>query len=84
MIDEYPLPNSKGMALEKLMTRGWLSTVNQEISSKWGALRKGGQMYSSECKPPDVAYDALSRKGAPMHYREILEVEEDILLVEPC
>ena len=30
-------------------------------------------MPSAERKPPDMAHDVLSRKGVPMHYREILE-----------
>lgn len=30
-------------------------------------------MPSIERKPPDVAYDVLSREGKPMHYRMILD-----------
>ena len=73
LIDEHSMVHSKRMALENLMAQGRVETINQQISSKWEALRKGEQMPSNERKPPDVAYDILSRKGVPMHYREILE-----------
>ena len=73
LIDEHATVHGKRMALENLMAQGRVDTMNQEIASTWETLRKGEQMSSTERKPPDVAYDVLSRKGAPMHYREILE-----------
>ena len=73
LIDEHATVHGKRMALENLMAQGRVETINQEIASKWEALRKEEQMPSTERKPPDVACDVLSRKGVPMHYREILE-----------
>lgn len=73
LVDEHGAVHGKRMALENLIAQGRLPTINQELSSEWEALRKGAQMPSTERKPPDVANDVLSRKGAPMHYREILE-----------
>ena len=73
LIDEHATVHGKRMALENLMAQGRVDTMNQESASTWETLRKGEQMSSTERKPPDVAYDVLSRKGAPMHYREILE-----------
>ena len=73
LIDEHATVHGKRMALENLMAQGRVETINQEVASKWEALRKGEQMPSIERKPPDVAYDVLARKGVPMHYREILE-----------
>jgi len=73
LIDEHAMVHGKRMALENLMAQGRVETINQEVASKWEALRKGEQMPSTERKPPDVAYDVLARKGVPMHYREILE-----------
>lgn len=73
LIDEHATVHGKRLALENLMAQGRAETINQEIASKWEALRKGEHMPSTERKPPDVAYDALSRKGGPMHYRQILE-----------
>jgi hypothetical protein len=72
LIDEHAAVHGKRMALENLMVQGRLE-INQEIASKWEELRKGKQMPSTERKPSDVAYDVLSRKGVPMHYRAILE-----------
>jgi hypothetical protein len=73
LIDEHAAVHGKRMALENLMAQGRLPAISQELSSEWEALRKGAQMPSAERKPPDVACDVLSRKGVPMHYKEILE-----------
>lgn len=73
LIDEHAAVHGKRMALENLMAQGRLPAISQEISAEWEALRTGAQMPSTERKPPDVACDVLSRKGVPMHYREILE-----------
>jgi len=73
LVDEHAAVHGKRMALENLMAQGQSPAINQEISSEWEALRKGAQMPSTERKPPDVACDVLSRKGVPMHYKEILE-----------
>lgn len=73
LIDEHAAVHGKRMALENLMAQGRLPTMNQEISSEWEALRKVQQMPATERKPPNIAYDVLSRKGVPMHYREILQ-----------
>lgn len=73
LLHEHAMVHGKRMALENLIAQGQLPTISQEIASKWEALRKEEQMPSMERKPPDVAYDVLSRKGVPMHYREILE-----------
>ena len=73
LIDEHAAVHGKRMALENLMAQGRLPAMNQEIASKWEALRKGEQMPFAERKAPDVAFDVLSRKGVPMHYRAILE-----------
>lgn len=73
LIDEHATVHGKRMALENLMAQGRLPTINQEIASELETLRKGERMPSTERKPPDVACDVLSRKGVPMHYREILE-----------
>jgi hypothetical protein len=73
LLDEHAVVHGKRMALENLMAQGQLPTIGQEIASEWEALRKEEQMPSTERKPPDVAHDVLSRKGIPMHYREILE-----------
>ncbi len=73
LIDEHAAVHGKRMALENLMAQGRLPATNQEIASKWEALRKGEQMPFAERKAPDVAFDVLSRKGVPMHYRAILE-----------
>jgi len=72
LIDEHAAVHGKRMALENLMAQGRLPAISQEISAEWEALRTGAQMPSTERKPPDVAYDVLSRKGNPMHYRMIL------------
>ena len=74
LIDEHAVVHSKRMALENLMTQGRVvATISQEIASKLEELRKLQQMPSTSRNPPDVAYDVLSRRGVPMHYREILE-----------
>ena len=73
LVDEHAAVHGKRMALENLIAQGQLPTIHQEISSRWEALRKGAEMPSIERKPPDVACDVLSRKGVPMHYREILQ-----------
>ena len=73
LIDEHATVHGKRMALENLMAQGRLPTMNQELSSEWEAFRKVEQMPATERKPPDVAHDVLSRKGVPMHYREILQ-----------
>lgn len=73
LLDEHAVVHGKRMALENLIAQGQLPTIGQEIASKWEALRKEEQMPSAERKPPDVAYDVLSRKGIPIHYRELLE-----------
>ena len=73
LVDEHAAVHGKRMALENLMAQGRLPAISQELSSEWETLRKGAQMSSTERKPPDVACDVLSRKGVPMHYREILE-----------
>jgi hypothetical protein len=73
LIDEHAAVHGKRMALENLMAQGQLPAISQELSSEWEALRKGAQMPSAERKPPDVACDVLSRKGVPLHYKEILE-----------
>jgi hypothetical protein len=73
LVDEHGAVHGKRMALENLMAQGRLPAISQEISAEWEALRTGAQMPSTERKPPDVACDVLSRKGVPMHYREILE-----------
>jgi len=73
LVDEHAAVHGKRMALENLIAQGRLPTISQEILSEWEALRKGAQMPSTERKPPDVACDVLSRKGVPMHYRELLE-----------
>jgi hypothetical protein len=73
LLDEHAVVHGKRMALENLIAQGQEPTIGQEIGSKWEALRKEEQMPSAERKPPDVAYDVLSRKGIPIHYRELLE-----------
>lgn len=73
LVDEHLALHAKRMALENLIAQGQPPTISQELSSEWEALRKGAQMPSADRKPPDVACDVLSRKGGPMHYREILE-----------
>lgn len=73
LIDEHAAIHGKRMALENLMAQGQAPTISREISAEWEALRTGAQMPSTERKPPDVAFDVLSRRGAPMHYRELLE-----------
>lgn len=73
LLDEHAVVHGKRMALENLIAQGQLPAIGQEIASKWEALRKEEQMPSAERKPPDVAYDVLSRKGIPIHYRELLE-----------
>lgn len=73
LVDEHGAVHGKRMALENLVAQGRLPAISQEISAEWEALRTGAQMPSTERKPPDVACDVLSRKGVPMHYREILE-----------
>lgn len=73
LVDEHAAVHGKRMALENLMGQGRLPTISQQFSSEWEALRKGAQMPSIERKPPDVAYDVLSRGGVAMHYRKILE-----------
>lgn len=73
LLDEHAVVHAKRMALENLMAQGQAEAINPQIASEWEALRKGEQMPSIERKPPDVAYDLLSRKGVPMHYRAILE-----------
>jgi hypothetical protein len=72
LLDEHAAVHGKRMALENLMAQGRASTITQEISAEWQALRTREQMPSAEQKPPDMAYDVLSRKGAPLHYKEIL------------
>lgn len=73
LVDEHAAIHAKRMALENLIAQGQLPAISQKLSSEWEALRKGAEMPSIERKPPDVACDVLSRKGVPMHYREILE-----------
>jgi len=73
LIDEHAAVHSKRMALENLMAQGQPSETSRQIADEWEKLRKGEQMPSIERKPPDVAYDVLSRKGIPMHYRALLE-----------
>jgi hypothetical protein len=73
LIDEHQAVHGKRMALENLMAQGSTPAINQEIASKMEALRKGEQMPSTERKPPNVAFDVLSRTGIPMHYRALLE-----------
>ena len=73
LLDEHAAVHGKRMALENLISQGQLPTISQEIASAWEALRKEEQMPSAERKPPEVAYDVLSRKGVPIHYRELLE-----------
>ena len=64
------------------MAQGRLPAISQEISTEWEALRTGAQMPSLERKPPDVACDVLSRKGVPMHYRDILQgVKEEGVII---
>ena len=78
LVDEHAAVHGKRMALENLIAQGQASTISQQFSAEWEALRKGAQMPSMERKPPDAAHDVLSRKGVPMHYREILkEVSEE-------
>jgi hypothetical protein len=72
LMDEHASVHAKRMALENLMSQGQPPTISQEFSSQWEVLRKGAQMPSTERKPPDVAYDVLSGKGVPTHYKEIL------------
>jgi len=82
LIDEHAAVHGKRMALENLMAQGRLPAISQEISAEWEALRTGAQMPSMERKPPDVACDVLSRKGVPMHYRDILEgVKEEGVII---
>jgi hypothetical protein len=73
LLHEHAEVHGKRLALENLISQGRAPTIGPEIASKWEALRREQQMPSAERKPPDVAHDVLSRKGAPMHYREILE-----------
>jgi len=73
LVDEHAAVHSKRMALENLMAQGRAPTISRELSAEWEALRMREQMPSTERKPPDVANDVLSRKGVPMHYKEILE-----------
>jgi len=73
LLDEHAEVHGKRMALENLMAQGRLPAIHKEISSEWDTLREGAQMPSAERKPPDVACDVLSRKGVPIHYREILK-----------
>jgi len=73
LIDEHAQVHAKRMALENLMAQGQVETINKEMGAKWEELRKSEQMPSKERKPSDVVCDVLSRKGVPMHYREILE-----------
>jgi len=72
LVDEHGVVHAKRMALENLMAQGQLPTFHQEIGAEWEALRHEKQMPSVERRPPDVAYDVLSRRGVPMHYKEIL------------
>lgn len=72
LIEEHGIVHGKRMALENLMSQGQPG-ITQEIASKWEEIRKRKEMPSVERKPSDVAYDVLSRKGVPMHYRAILE-----------
>lgn len=82
LIDEHAAVHGKRMALENLMAQGRLPAISQEISTEWEALRTGAQMPSLERKPPEVACDVLSRKGVPMHYRDILEgVKEEGVII---
>jgi hypothetical protein len=73
LIDEHAVVHSKRLALENLMAQGQPPETNKQIADEWEKLRKGEQMPSIERKPPDVAFDVLSRKGVPMHYKTILE-----------
>ena len=73
LVDEYNAVHSKRMALENLMAQGQMERIHLQIASEWEKLRKGEQLPSAERRPPDVAYDVLSRKGKPMHYRAMLE-----------
>jgi hypothetical protein len=72
LVDEHTAVHSKRMALENLMCQGQPPTFAQEIGAEWQALRREKQLPSAERRPPDVAYDVLSGKGVPMHYKEIL------------
>lgn len=82
LIDEHAAVHGKRMALENLMAQERLPAISQEISTEWEALRTRAQMPSLERKPPDVACDVLSRKGVPMHYRDILEgVKEEGVII---
>ena len=73
LMEEHASVHGKRMALENLMAQGRLPAIHQEITAELEALREGAKMPSTERKPPDVAYDVLSRRGVPLHYREILE-----------
>ena len=73
LMNESTAVHGRRMALENLMSQGQPPEFNRKIADEWEKLRKGEQMPSIERKPPDVAYDVLSRKGEPMHYRAILD-----------
>jgi len=73
LLEEHEVVYRRRMALENLMAQGQVEGINQKIASEWEKLRKGKQLPSTERKPSGVAYDVLSRKGSPMHYRAILE-----------
>jgi hypothetical protein len=72
LVDEHAAIHSKRMALENLMAQGQPPTFHQEIGAEWEGLRREKQLPSTGRRPPDTAYDVLSRKGVPMHYKEIL------------
>lgn len=73
LVDEHGLVHAKRMALENLMAQGQTEPIHKDIASRWQMLRKGEEMPFVDRKPPDVAFDVLSGRGAPMHYRDILE-----------
>ena len=73
LVEEHRAVHSKRMALENLMAQGQAERITPQIVSEWEKFREGEQLPSVERKPCDVAYDVLSRKANPMHYRAILE-----------
>jgi len=73
LMEDHRAVHGKRMALENLMAQGRANTVSQQIASEWEAIREREQMPTTKRKPSDVAFDVLSRKGSPMHYRKILE-----------
>ena len=73
LVEEHAAIHTKRMALENLMAQGQVEKINPQIASEWDKLRASEQLPSAERRPSDVAYDVLSRRGNPMHYRAILE-----------